>query len=36
LKTAQDQVGDTELKADAGGIVIGTAAEPGEVVQAGS
>jgi RND family efflux transporter MFP subunit len=28
-------VGDTELKADAGGIVIGTAAEPGEVVQAG-
>jgi RND family efflux transporter MFP subunit len=35
LKIAQDQVGDTELKADAGGIVIGTAAEPGEVVQAG-
>jgi RND family efflux transporter MFP subunit len=35
LKTAQDQVSDTELKADAGGIVIGTAAEPGEVVQAG-
>jgi RND family efflux transporter MFP subunit len=35
LKIAQDQVGDTELKADAGGVVIGTAAEPGEVVQAG-
>jgi membrane fusion protein, multidrug efflux system len=35
LKVAQDQVSDTELKADAGGIVIGTAAEPGEVVQAG-
>jgi RND family efflux transporter MFP subunit len=35
LKVAQDQVGDTELKADAGGIVIATAAEPGEVVQAG-
>jgi membrane fusion protein, multidrug efflux system len=35
LRIAQDQVGDTELKADAGGIVIGTAAEPGEVVQAG-
>jgi membrane fusion protein, multidrug efflux system len=35
LKIAQDQVGDTELKADAGGIVIATAAEPGEVVQAG-
>jgi RND family efflux transporter MFP subunit len=35
LKIAQDQVSDTELKADAGGIVIGTAAEPGEVVQAG-
>ncbi len=35
LKTAQDGVSDTELKADAGGIVIGTAAEPGEVVQAG-
>jgi len=35
LKIAQDQVGDTELKADAGGTVIGTAAEPGEVVQAG-
>ena len=35
LKTAEDQVSDTELKADAGGIVIATAAEPGEVVQAG-
>lgn len=35
LKTAQDQVSDTELKADAGGVVIATAAEPGEVVQAG-
>ena len=35
LRIAQDQVSDTELKADAGGIVIGTAAEPGEVVQAG-
>jgi RND family efflux transporter MFP subunit len=35
LKIAQDQVSDTELKADAGGIVIATAAEPGEVVQAG-
>jgi RND family efflux transporter MFP subunit len=35
LNVAQDQVGDTELKADAGGIVIATAAEPGEVVQAG-
>ena len=35
LRAAQDHVGDTELKADAGGIVIATAAEPGEVVQAG-
>lgn len=35
LKVAQDQVSDTELKADAGGVVIATAAEPGEVVQAG-
>src|SRR5271163_4869733 len=35
LKTAQDQVSDTELTADAGGVVIATAAEPGEVVQAG-
>jgi RND family efflux transporter MFP subunit len=35
LRVAEDHVGDTELKADAGGIVIATAAEPGEVVQAG-
>src|SRR5271169_893765 len=35
LKTAEDQLSDTELKADAGGVVIATAAEPGEVVQAG-
>jgi RND family efflux transporter MFP subunit len=35
LDVARDQVGDTELKADAGGIVIATAAEAGEVVQAG-
>ena len=35
LRVAQDQVGDTDLKADAGGTVIATAAEPGEVVQAG-
>ena len=35
LKTARDHVSDTELKADAGGVVIATAAEPGEVVQAG-
>jgi RND family efflux transporter MFP subunit len=35
LNVARDQVGDTELKADAGGIVIATAAESGEVVQAG-
>ncbi len=35
LKIAQDHVSDTELKADAGGVVIATAAEPGEVVQAG-
>ena len=35
LKTAQDHVSDTELKADAGGVVIATAAEAGEVVQAG-
>lgn len=35
LKIAQDNVSDTELKADAGGVVIATAAEPGEVVQAG-
>src|SRR5262249_53404936 len=35
LKVAQDQVGDTELKADAGGLVIAPAPEPGEVGQAG-
>jgi membrane fusion protein, multidrug efflux system len=35
LKTAQDQLSDTELNADAGGVVIATAAEAGEVVQAG-
>jgi membrane fusion protein, multidrug efflux system len=35
LKIAQDQVSDTELKADAGGVIIATAAESGEVVQAG-
>jgi membrane fusion protein, multidrug efflux system len=35
LKIAQENVNDTELKADAGGVVIATAAEPGEVVQAG-
>ena len=35
LKTANDRVSDTELKADSGGIVIATGAEPGEVVQAG-
>jgi membrane fusion protein, multidrug efflux system len=35
LKIAQYQVGDTQLEADAGGVVIATAAEPGEVVQAG-
>ena len=35
LKISKDQVADTELKADASGIVIATAAEPGEVVQAG-
>jgi RND family efflux transporter MFP subunit len=35
LNVARDQVSDTELKADAGGVVIATAAEPGEVVQAG-
>jgi len=35
LKIAQDRVSYTELKADAGGVVIATAAEPGEVVQAG-
>jgi len=35
LKVAQDQVSFTELKADAGGIVVAVAVEPGEVVQAG-
>jgi RND family efflux transporter MFP subunit len=35
LQVAQDQVGDTELNADAGGTVIATAVEAGEVVQAG-
>jgi membrane fusion protein, multidrug efflux system len=35
LKIAKDRVSDTELKADAGGVVIATAAEAGEVVQAG-
>jgi RND family efflux transporter MFP subunit len=35
LDLAQDGVADTELKVDAGGIVIATAAEPSEVVQAG-
>ena len=35
LKVAQDQVSFTELKADAEGIVVAVAVEPGEVVQAG-
>ncbi len=35
LRVVQDQLSDTELKADAGGVVIATAAEPGEVIQAG-
>src|SRR5262245_52794393 len=35
LKVAQDQVSFTELKADAAGIVVAVAVEPGEVVQAG-
>ncbi|HEY1543392.1 MAG TPA: efflux RND transporter periplasmic adaptor subunit [Xanthobacteraceae bacterium] len=35
LNVARDRVSDTELTADAGGVVIATAAEPGEVVQAG-
>jgi membrane fusion protein, multidrug efflux system len=35
LKAAKDRVSDTELKADSPGIVTATAAEPGEVVQAG-
>ena len=35
LRFAQDQVSFTELKADAGGVVIAIGAEPGEVVQTG-
>jgi RND family efflux transporter MFP subunit len=35
LKAAKDRVSDTELKADAPGIVTATGAEAGEVVQAG-
>ena len=35
LKFAEDQVGFTELKADAAGVVTAVGAEPGEVVQAG-
>ena len=35
LKTARDRVSYTELRIDAAGIVVETAAEPGEVVQAG-
>jgi len=35
LKVAKDRVSDTELKADAPGIVTATGAEGGEVVQAG-
>ncbi|MBS7545855.1 efflux RND transporter periplasmic adaptor subunit [Ancylobacter oerskovii] len=35
LKTAEDNVGYTELKADAPGVVTARGAEPGEVVQAG-
>lgn len=35
LKTAKDRVSDTELRVDSAGIVVATAAEPGEVVQAG-
>jgi RND family efflux transporter MFP subunit len=35
LNVAKDQVGYTELRADAPGIVTATGAEPGEVVQAG-
>ena len=34
-KAAKDRVSYTELHVDAGGIVVATAAEPGEVVQAG-
>ena len=35
LQIAQDRVSFTELKADAPGVIIAAAAEPGEVVQAG-
>jgi RND family efflux transporter MFP subunit len=35
LKAAEDRVGYTTLNADAAGVVTATAAEPGEVVQAG-
>src|SRR5262249_38070251 len=35
LRLAEDQVARTELRADTAGIVTTTAAEPGEVVQAG-
>jgi RND family efflux transporter MFP subunit len=35
LKSAKDQVGFTELRADAEGVVTAVGAEPGEVVQAG-
>ncbi|MBS7536460.1 efflux RND transporter periplasmic adaptor subunit [Ancylobacter sonchi] len=35
LKIAEDNVGYTELKADASGVVTARGAEPGEVVQAG-
>ena len=35
LKAAKDRVSDTELKADAPGVVTATGAEAGEVVQAG-
>jgi RND family efflux transporter MFP subunit len=35
LKAAKDRVSYTELRVDAGGTVVSTGAEPGEVVQAG-
>ena len=35
LRNAQNQVGYTELVADAAGVVTAVGAEPGEVVQAG-
>jgi RND family efflux transporter MFP subunit len=35
LKAAKDRVSYTELRVDAGGTVVATGAEPGEVVQAG-